>query len=323
MAKENLVGEQIGQWEVLEDLGIRSFSSATRMFKARCVNCGYIRERISKYEMLKFIPCTKHRRGRWANTKLKFAFENMKARCYSPTAKGYAMYGAKGIKVCDEWLTNPQAFEAWCLEHGYQDGLIIDRIDVTKDYSPENCRIVTRAQAEVHRQFQNPVGVYEYNGSYMNIYELSRILTNNPKTLSNYRMANGYKKTLELIDHLKKDPNYEIPNNQERRITVNGERMSLSAWERQLGVEDTHYLIHFAKRHTDDEVAERIDDLLNGRVKINKKKAIYKFIIHGNLLSMDDIAKIASASDLQEATAWWNKVIPVEKVLAYMKDRKS
>lgn len=62
----------------------------------------------------------------------------MMSRCYREKDIAYKSYGAKGIKVCDEWHDR-EVFIKWCKENGYVKGLKINRIDSTKDYCPENC----------------------------------------------------------------------------------------------------------------------------------------------------------------------------------------
>lgn len=87
--------------------------------------------------------------------KLNHVYHGMKERCYYTKNKEYKNYGGRGITVCDEWL-NPQrvgqhqqtkgwlTFRDWAIQNGYKEGLTLDRVDVNKGYSPDNCRWVSR-----------------------------------------------------------------------------------------------------------------------------------------------------------------------------------
>lgn len=86
-------------------------------------------------------------------TPLYRTYANMKNRCYNPRYYLFKHYGGKGITVCDEWLGENgfDHFRQWARENGYKQGLSIDRIDNSLNYSPTNCRWVDMAVQQNNR----------------------------------------------------------------------------------------------------------------------------------------------------------------------------
>jgi len=105
-----------------------------------------------------------------AKSKLYGVWGGMKNRCENPNSKSYKDYGAKGIKVCDEWHEAKQ-FITWALKNGYAEGLEIDRRDVNGDYSPSNCRWVSRLQ-NANNKGNNRI--FCINGRNMTMAEIAR-----------------------------------------------------------------------------------------------------------------------------------------------------
>ena len=68
--------------------------------------------------------------------RLLSVWRGMNQRCRNPNARNYKWYGGKGVRI--EWASFAEFYE-WAVTHGYKDGLELDRVDPSLNYSETNC----------------------------------------------------------------------------------------------------------------------------------------------------------------------------------------
>lgn len=88
-----------------------------------------------------------------SGTRLYSIWSKMRSRCNRKKDPAFRFYGAKGIKVCEEWENDFLSFKEWAELNGYTDKLTIDRIDSKKGYSPDNCRWLTPSENSARVKF--------------------------------------------------------------------------------------------------------------------------------------------------------------------------
>ena len=141
------------KWLCLCSCGKKKLVALTHLRSGATRSCGHLIGDATRRR------CTKHghkRRGH--STRTYSAWEAMRRRCNNRNQKSWANYGGRGITVCERW----ESYETFLRDMGEcQEGMSLERLDVDKSYSPENCCWIPR-----RRQARNKTNTLrvEYKG---------------------------------------------------------------------------------------------------------------------------------------------------------------
>ena len=214
------VGETVGIFTITELMPYKDIDGHA-LYKGICNDCGF--ERVARYYDLKASTKCIHIRidgkvsfnlTNWENERIRIIFNGMKQRCYNKDDESYRWYGAKGIKIYDEWLDNPKSFEDWSLQNGYNDNLTIDRKDSKLDYCPDNCRWVTK---ESNSKYKSTTYLINVNGEIHSGKDWAKILGSGHNLINIYIRKYGLENTVEFIKRYIENPNLR-PSNKNKSI---------------------------------------------------------------------------------------------------------
>lgn len=163
-----MIGQRFGKLVVLD---VAESNSRQRKWRCQCdcgkittpfgfllksgksKSCGCVAAQKSKDRWKNPTPEMRAKMGRHAIThnmskhKAFRAWTDMKTRCLNPKSKWFKSYGARGIKICQEWINSFEIF--WADMGGsWFDGATIGRIDNDGNYEPSNARWETRSQQQ-------------------------------------------------------------------------------------------------------------------------------------------------------------------------------
>ena len=208
MRPEERVGQTYGIYKVT---GIdRSVKNNNRIYKCKCEYCGV--EVIRSFaEMNRASKCThtnkigeyKDFTLHWKNQRIQGIFRGMVRRCYTETNRDYRWYGAKGIRIYNEWMQNPTLFEEWAINNGYSDNLTIDRIDSSKDYCPDNCRWIPLVD---NTKYKSTTRNIEVDGECHTGREWGVIIGCNVNLINKYIRLYGIDDTKQFISRFMNNP---------------------------------------------------------------------------------------------------------------------
>lgn len=190
MEKIDMIGRKFGKLTVLEECEERNKQNQI-IYKCLC-DCGNIHYVIGfnlRSGSVKSCGCSKGQSHGKYKTRLYRIFHNMKTRCYNKNYYQYKDWGGRGIVICDEWLNDFMSFYDWSMEHGYQDNLTIDRINVDGNYEPNNCRWV---DMKTQNRNKHNNACITYNGKTQTIMDWAKELNLKHNTIYQ-RKLRGWK----------------------------------------------------------------------------------------------------------------------------------
>lgn len=154
----------LARFKCICECGKVSCHRSDHIRSGQCKSCGCFRSEVCTAK------ATSHGHTKGKKYSSEYAcWRAMLSRCSNESQQSFALYGAKGISVCDRWS---QSFELFLADMGRKPSKAhsIDRIDYCGDYEPSNCRWATVTQQSRNKSSNR---ILRHNGTAMTMVEWS------------------------------------------------------------------------------------------------------------------------------------------------------
>jgi hypothetical protein len=212
MEKIDMIGKRFGRLTVIEEIDDSKTKRPRWLCRCECGNkrivrgislrkgdtksCGCL-----KKELAKKLSEAKVTHGS-SKTRLYRVWYEMRCRCYKKSSPDYPRYGGRGINVCYKWRKSFIPFREWAIANGYNENLTLDRINNESDYSPDNCRWVTR---ETQNNNTRRNYYITYNGETLTLSQWSKKCGINKNTLHSRLTKYGWSAERALTEEVVKN----------------------------------------------------------------------------------------------------------------------
>lgn len=250
--EEDLTGRK---FEMLTVIGFDGEVNGRYFWKCRC-NCGKIKSLdTNRLKNTKSCGCLHHPYGKEINRndRLYVLLMGIRQRCNNPNHVSYEHYGGRGIRVCTEWENDFMAFREWALDNGYNYDLprgvqTLDRIDVDKDYSPDNCRWVTIKEQQRNKRNTR---LFEYNGEFNTVGKWAEILGFDCNLLRSrvFQYGMTIKEAIETPLYMRHSDKYAY-------VDYKGERKSILKISKETGIDHGVLLGRYRNGENIEEVVK-------------------------------------------------------------------
>lgn len=221
----DLTGQVFNYWTVLQFSHVNERREVYWLCQCKCgtkraVKTGSLRSKSEKScsrscgcfkkEKLRTDGGRNKKHGRH-NHPIYYKWKQMRQRCMNVNADRYQDYGGRGIKICDAWSDFQIFYDD--LISSWWEGASLDRIDVDGNYTPTNCRWVTKQEQAQNKR--NTIYV-DYKGERRRLKELcdKKLVPNEYETIK-CRLKRGWADDAALWRSVEEDM-----SSAERKIKV-------------------------------------------------------------------------------------------------------
>lgn len=185
---KDLTGKVFNSWTVLEEGPRDIYGKRTWISKCKCGSIKVIAQgNLESLRTRMCRPCSLEARKlpeKMEDHRLYLTWKSMHSRCNNPNTASYKNYGSRGIKVCERWRSFYLFLED--MYPSYKEGLTLDRVDVDRGYSKDNCRWATVEEQSNNKRDSIKI---EYKGKVYTEAQLDRAFNIKRTTMQRRRRA--------------------------------------------------------------------------------------------------------------------------------------